>query len=125
MDAPTLTPAPGTCHHCGGRTIGWGSDGKGNARRKCKSCGQTFGLIPARPLGRMRISLEQASVCLSLLVEGNSIRSTERVSGVHRDTIMRLLRLAGDKCDALLNRLVRRVEVKDVQADELWCFVGM
>lgn len=69
--------------------------------------------------------MEQATVCLSLLVEGNSIRSTERVAGVHRDTIMRLLRLAGGKCESLLNRLLRGVEVKDVQGDELWCFVGM
>jgi len=59
------------------------------------------------------------------LTEGSSIRSTERISGVHRDTIMRLLRVAGAKCESLLNRLVRGVEVKDVQADELWCFVGM
>lgn len=73
----------------------------------------------------MRISIEDATLCLSLLTEGNSIRSTERVSGVHRDTIMRLLRVAGAKCETLLNRLVRGVEVKDVQADELWCFVGM
>jgi IS1 family transposase len=32
--------------------------------------------------------------------------------------------VAGRKCESLLNRLVRGVEVKDVQADELWCFVG-
>jgi transposase-like protein/IS1 family transposase len=125
METPAPTPAAPACRTCGGRTVGWGKDRQGNARRRCKSCGETFGLIPPRPLGRMRITMEQATVCLSLLVEGNSIRSTERVAGVHRDTIMRLLRLAGDKCESLLNRLVRGVEVKDVQADELWCFVGM
>jgi transposase-like protein/IS1 family transposase len=125
MDAPAPTPAAPTCRTCGGRTISWGKDREGNARRKCKACGKTYGIIPARPLGRMRISIEDAALCLSLLTEGSSIRATERVSGVHRDTIMRLLRVAGEKCEALLNRLVRGVEVKDVQADELWAFVGM
>ncbi|HEV2856601.1 MAG TPA: hypothetical protein VHC97_27690 [Thermoanaerobaculia bacterium] len=73
----------------------------------------------------MRLDMDKAVLCLSMLTEGASIRSTERISGVHRDTIMRLLRLAGAKCEALLNRLVRGVEVEDVQADELWAFVGM
>jgi IS1 family transposase len=87
-------------------------------------CKATYGLIPERPLGRMRISLETATLCVSLLAEGSSIRSAERVTGVHRDTICRLLRVVGGKCDALLNRLVRNVEVKNVQADELWCYVA-
>src|SRR5829696_1724367 len=120
--APTSAPA---CRDCGGRTIGWGKDRQGNARRKCKACGATYGLIPERPLGTMRISMQDATLCLSLLVEGSSIRSTERISGVHRDTICRLLRKVGGKCEALLNRLVRGVEVQDVEADELWCFVAM
>jgi transposase-like protein len=124
MDAPATTPAP-ACRTCGGRTIGWGKDRDGNPRRKCKTCKATFGIIPARPLGSMRLDLDKATLCLSLLTEGNSVRSTERVSGVHRDTICRLLRVAGEKCEALLNRLVRGVEVNDLQADELWCFVGM
>ncbi|HSF42099.1 MAG TPA: IS1 family transposase [Thermoanaerobaculia bacterium] len=123
MDAPTTTPtAAPACRSCGGRTIGWGKDREGNARRKC---GATFGIIPERPLGSMRLDLDKATTCLSLLVEGSSIRSTERVTGVHRDTIMRLLVVAGRKCETLLNRLVRGVAVEDVQCDELWNFVGM
>src|SRR5436309_13618970 len=129
MDAATLpaTTAPeGTaCRSCGGRTIGWGKDRAGNTRRRCKACGVTVALIPVRPLGSMRIDLDKAVLILSLLTEGTSIRSAERISGTHRDTIMRLLRKAGEKCETLLNRLVRNVEVNDVQCDELWNFVGM
>jgi IS1 family transposase len=73
----------------------------------------------------MRIDMDRAVLILSLLTEGSSIRSTERVTGTHRDTICRLLHVAGAKCETLLNSLVRRVAVQDVQADELWCFVGM
>jgi transposase-like protein/IS1 family transposase len=121
---PTTT-APVACRTCGGSTIGWGKDREGNARRRCKSCKLTFGLIPARPLGKMRLSLEKATLCVSLLSEGSSIRSTERVTGVHRDTICSLLLLVGAKCNDLLGRLVHGVEVKDVQADELWSYVAM
>ncbi len=114
-----------SCRACGGRTIAWGKDRNGNAQRKCKACGKTFGIIPARPLGSMRLDMDKAVLFLSLLTEGSSIRSIERISGVHRDTVMWLLRLAGAKCEALLNHLVWGVEVQDVQADELWAFVGM
>jgi lambda repressor-like predicted transcriptional regulator len=73
----------------------------------------------------MRLDMDKAVLILSLLTEGASIRSAERISGTHRDTVMRLLRFAGAKCEALLNRLVRGVEVQDVQCDELWNFCGM
>jgi IS1 family transposase/transposase-like protein len=119
------TPTTPSCRTCGGRTIGWGKDKDGNARRKCKACGATFGLIPARPLGAMRLSLEKATLCVHLLTEGSSIRSTERVTGVHRDTICRLLRVVGAKCEDLLGRLVHGVKAQDVQCDELWSFVTM
>jgi transposase-like protein/IS1 family transposase len=125
MDATSPTPALPVCRTCGGPTIGWGRDKDGNPRRKCNACKKTFGLIPERPLGAMRLDMDRAELCLKLLTEGSSIRTTERVSGVHRDTICRLLRKAGEKCETLMNRIVRRVPVEDVQADELWCFVGM
>jgi IS1 family transposase/transposase-like protein len=122
---PTIAPEGTACRSCGGRTIGWGKDRNGNTRRRCKACGVTVALVPARPLGAMRLDMDKAVLILSLLTEGTSIRSAERISGVHRDTIMRLLRLAGEKCETLLDRLVSNIEAKDVQADELWNFVGM
>jgi hypothetical protein len=44
----------------------------------------------------MRLPLDKALLCLRLLLEGVSVRSTERVTGAHRDTIMSLLVLAGN-----------------------------
>lgn len=119
----TQTPNKADCHH--GQTIGWGKDRAGNVRRRCKDCGKVLSIVPPRPLGRMRISLENATLVLSMLTEGSSIRSAERVSGIHRDTICKLLRVAGEKCEALLSKLVRNVDAKDVQCDELWSFVKM
>ncbi len=57
---------------------------------------------------------------LQLLIEGCSIGSTERISGLHRDTILKLLVLAGLKCEKLMGRLIVNVPVKDVQCDEMW-----
>lgn len=118
-------PTPNRCPNCPGRAVRWGKDRAGHQRFRCRNCGATFADRPARPLGNLRLGMDRAVLVLSLLTEGSSIRSTERVTGHHRDTITRLLVFAGSKCESLLNRLVRGIEAKDVQADELWCFVAM
>jgi IS1 family transposase/transposase-like protein len=123
MSTATLTPTACREPECSGRVIRWGKD-RGAQRWRCKACGVTFTPRPPRPMGTMRLPIDKATLCLSMLTEGSSIRSTERVSGVHRDTIMRLLRFAGAKAEALLAQ-VRGVEVQDVQADEIWGFVKM
>ena len=56
-------------------------------------------------------------------LEGNSIRSVERITDLHRDTIMRLLVLAGEKCAVMFGKLVVNVPVQDVQCDEIWGYV--
>lgn len=124
MEATNPTPAP-TCRACGGRTIGWGKDALGHPRRFCKACKKSFSIVPPRPLGIMRLPLDKATLCVSLLTEGSSIRSAERITGVHRDTICRLLLVVGGKCSDLLGRLIQAVPVSDVQCDELWSVVRM
>ena len=73
----------------------------------------------------MILAEDKVLLCLQLLVEGSSIRSTERITGVHRDTIISLLKTVGEKCLAIQENLVRGVKVNDIQADEIWAFVGM
>jgi transposase-like protein len=58
------------------------------------------------------------------LVEGNSIRSTERMTGTHRDTIMRLLAEVGEGCERILNERMRSLRCQRVQVDEVWSFVA-
>jgi len=114
------------CSHCDGLTIKWGKDRNGQQRHRCKACGvTTTDTPPPSPIAPMRIGMDRATLVLSLLVEGMSIRSAERITGHHRDTITRLLVLAGGKCAALLDRLLVGVEVEDVEADEIWAYVGM
>jgi IS1 family transposase len=73
----------------------------------------------------MRLPLDKALFCLQLLTEGNSIRATVRISGVAKDTVIALLVCVGEKCEAFLRESLRSVPAKDVQADEIWGFVGM
>lgn len=61
---------------------------------------------------------------LSALVEGNSIRSTERMTGVHRDKIMRLLQSAGAGCQRLPDERMRNVPSTLVQVDEISTYVA-
>ncbi len=66
---------------------------------------------------------EKQLAVLAALVEGNSIRSVERMTGVHRDTVMRLLQSAGAGCQRLLDERMRNIPAKLVQVDEIWTFV--
>ena len=46
-------------------------------------------------------------------------------TGLDRTTIARLLVLAGERCENLLADTVQNLRVRDVEADEMWGFVGM
>ena len=70
------------------------------------------------------LSPDKKRAVLHLLIEGNSIRSTERLTGVHRDTVMRLLVKTGEQCRNLLDREMRGLTLRHVQADEIWTYVG-
>ena len=61
---------------------------------------------------------------ISAPVEGNSIRSVERMTGVHRDTILRLLVRVGERCQRILGERMRGFRSSHLQADEIWTFVG-
>jgi IS1 family transposase len=61
---------------------------------------------------------------VSALAEGSSIRSIERMTGVHRDTIMRLGVRTGQGCDVVLDQTMRNLVCKSLQLDEIWGFIG-
>src|SRR4051794_10461786 len=61
---------------------------------------------------------------ISALVEGCSIRATERLCEVHRDTIMRLAVAVGEGCQHLHDALMRDVHVNLLELDEIWSFIG-
>jgi hypothetical protein len=52
-----------------------------------------------------------------------SIRSVERLTGIHRDTIMRLGMRVGQGCAALHDWTMRDLQVPRIELDEAWSFV--
>ena len=61
---------------------------------------------------------------IAALCEGVSIRATERLTGVHRDTIMRLGARVGAGASVVHNRLMRGLNVARIELDETWSFIG-
>jgi len=61
---------------------------------------------------------------IGALAEGSSIRSIERITGVHRDTIMRLGVKVGQGCTALMDAKMRNLSCNRLEVDEIWGFVG-
>jgi transposase-like protein/IS1 family transposase len=112
-----------TCHNCQITCNRFGKHRNGLQRYRCSQCRKTFTEDHAQPLGTMRLSIEKAESILKLMLEGMSIRSIERITQVHRDTIMRLLLEAGEKCDGLLRRKLQNIAAKRIQCDELHCYV--
>ncbi len=71
-----------------------------------------------------RTSLARRTQIIGALVEGNSIRATERMTNTHRDTIMRLMVEVGTGCAALANEQMRDLDCRRIEVDEIWSYVG-
>ena len=70
------------------------------------------------------LSTDKKIAIVSALAEGSSIRSIERMTGVHRDTVMRLGVKVGQGCTALMDRTMRDLSCNRLEMDEIWGFVG-
>lgn len=113
-----------TCHNCQTLCNKFGKDRKGHQRFRCATCDRTFTEPHNGTVHGMYATVAKAESVLRLLVEGKSIRSIERITGMHRDTVMRLLVLVGERCERMLEEKIKKVAVADVQCDEMWGFVG-
>ncbi len=71
-----------------------------------------------------KLSTEKRAAVIRALVEGCSIRSTVRMTGVSKNTVAKLLVDMGDVCEAYHNEHVRGLKAERVQCDEIWAFVG-
>jgi IS1 family transposase len=69
-----------------------------------------------------RLSSEKRAQVIGALIEGNSIRSTVRMTGVCKDAVLKLIRDMGVACAAHHNTTVRGVSTSRVQCDEVWSF---
>src|SRR5262245_42010547 len=90
----------------------------------CKACLRRFSERKGTPLFACRLDEDKARSVLAHLHQGCGVRQTERLLGVHRDTVMRLGRLAGDHAKAAHGDLAGfSPSTRRLQLDEKWSFV--
>ena len=70
-----------------------------------------------------KLSHSQRVQVINCLIEGCSIRSTVRMTGVAKKTVMRLVLEIGDVCARYQDRVLRNLPCRRVQVDELWAFL--
>jgi IS1 family transposase len=70
------------------------------------------------------LNTDKQIAVIGALAEGSSIRSIERMTGVHRDTIMRLGVKVGKGCTALMDAKMRDLPCHYLEFDEIWGFIG-
>ncbi len=72
-----------------------------------------------------KLSPDRKTAAVSMLCEGNSIRAIERMTGIHRDTVMRLGVRMGEGCKKIMDEKFRGLNARVIEIDEVWGFVGM
>jgi len=75
------------------------------------------------PLYRKRLSEDEIINICKHLVEKNGIRSIERITGHHRDTIGRLLEDMAEHAEEMNDYLIRNLDLTPFECDELWSVV--
>jgi IS1 family transposase len=70
------------------------------------------------------LPMEKQIMAISALAEGMSIRAVERMTDIHRDTIMRLGIRIGEGCHRIMDEKFRNLSCSNVQVDEVWGFIG-
>jgi IS1 family transposase len=70
------------------------------------------------------LPIEKQIAIVNALAEGSGIRRIERMTDVHRDTIMRLGVRVGQGCAGLLDRKMRNLSCQQLQFDEIWGFIS-
>jgi hypothetical protein len=71
-----------------------------------------------------RLNTEKRAAGIRALVEGNSIRATARLTSTAKATVLKLLVEVGEFCSVYQDHVLRGLNTKRVEADELWAYVG-
>ncbi|MFL5243033.1 MAG: hypothetical protein ACJ8FY_13075 [Gemmataceae bacterium] len=111
------------CPLCQSSMRRFGKNRNGSQRYRCNECDRTC-TDESTSTDRRCLGQDKLIQCLRMLLEGNSIRSVERLTNVHRDTIINAMVAAGVKCKAFMESVIQNVPVNDVQVDEIWGFIG-
>lgn len=72
-----------------------------------------------------KLSNEKRAQILAMLCEGMGINATTRITGVSKNTVLKLLADAGEACAKYQDEAMKNLTCKRVECDEIWSFVGM
>lgn len=111
------------CPTCEKKAGKFGKDRNGLQRFRCAACAKSF-TEPHAAAGK-KTSLKDTANVLRMLLEGMSVRSCERLTGLHRDTILGLMVQAGESCRKFMEATIRNHESQYIECDEQWAFIGM
>jgi transposase-like protein/IS1 family transposase len=100
-----------------------GSDKNGNPRKRCKICGTSYVYRQFTALGEMRIDLDEAARAIEMLCEGMSVRAVCRLTGLNKQTVLKLVVRAGRGIAEFSERTIRGLTVAECECDELWAFI--
>lgn len=111
------------CTHCeSDKTAKSGRDRKGLQRYSCKDCKTTF--TEPHALAGKKTSIDDAARVLAMLLEGMSINSCVRLTGVNKKAVLSILVQAGESCRRFTEAKIQNMNVEMVECDEQWAFVG-
>jgi transposase-like protein/IS1 family transposase len=113
-----------TCEACEVICQRFGKHRNGLRRFRCPVCHKSYTEAHKPALEGSYIPTERILLALRLMVEGNSLRSTQRITNLDINTLMKILVKAGEKCAALIGRLIVNIPVRNVEVDEIWSFVN-
>ena len=69
-----------------------------------------------------KLNIERQAQVIRVLCEGNSIRSTARITNTAINTVVKLLRDVGDACAKYQDIHLHNLPCKTIQCDEIWSF---
>ena len=95
----------------------------GHQRYYCMHCKTYFMETKGTPLYRKRLTEKEIADICKYLIEKNGIRSIERITGHHRDTIGRLLEDLAEHAEDVNEKLIRDLNVGQYELDEMWITV--
>jgi len=100
-----------------------GKDRVGHQQYYCNHCHKWFVETLNTPLYHKHLSKKEIIQICKHLVEKNGIRSIERITGHHRDTISRLLEDIALHAEMMNDFLIKEVKLGKFEVDEMWSFI--
>jgi IS1 family transposase/transposase-like protein len=90
---------------------------------KCPVCDHIFSSKQGTALYRSHIADKEYCQIITALAEGTGIRSTGRIFGINKDTVLRLLKDAAEHCRKVSQHFLKDLYIEECQIDELWSFI--